>query len=194
MRELNTIQEKILDRALFLIGKKGNYDVSVRDITREAGVNVNAINYYFGSKEQMIDQMEEFFIKNYLAAYSVLEEDMDDEEKLLIWANEVIEYNLQYPGIQVILRDNLNSERGGIMHQFLKDNAELFDQKVDKLMRDVLGADEEFELVRMLFNSGIFYPSSFIIDFKDDMAKINDKKFRIRYLEYLINKLKKRKE
>ncbi len=194
MREFNTIQEKILDRALFLIGKKGNYDVSVRDITREAGVNVNAINYYFGNKEQMIDQMEEFFIKNYLAAYSVLEEDMDDEEKLLIWANEVIEYNLQYPGIQVILRDNLNSERGGIMHQFLKDNAELFDQKVDKLMRDVLGADEEFELVRMLFNSGIFYPSSFIIDFKDDMAKINDKKFRIRYLKYLINKLKKRKE
>lgn len=192
MRELGTIQEKILDRALFLIGKRGNYDVPIRDITREAGVNVNAINYYFGNKEQLIDQVEEFFIRNHLSVYSVLDQDMNNEEKLLSWANEVMEYTIQYPGIQAILHHNLKSERNGIMQRFLKGEGHLLDKKVDQLLKAVMGIDdEEIYFTRILFNSAVLYPAIFGTDFEYDMTKINDRDFRIRYLAFVINKLKK---
>jgi AcrR family transcriptional regulator len=191
VREFNTIQERILDRALFLIGKKGSYDVPIRDITREAGVNVNAINYYFGSKDNMIDRMEEFFIKNYLAACSVLDEDMDDEEKLSIYANEIMEYTLQYPGIQIILRDNLKSGRNGIMRRFFAERAESFGEKVDRLLSAVFRVKEEnLYQMRALFNSAILYPSGFGMDSDYDMSKIKDRDFRHQYIAFVIKVLK----
>lgn len=192
MRELGTIQEKILDRALYLIGKKGSYDVPIRDITREAGVNVNAINYYFGNKDSMIEQMEKFFIRNYLSAYAVLDETMDDEKKLILWANEIMEYTLQYPGIQMILRDNLKSERSGGMKQFLEEKASFYDRKVDRLLKSILGVDDErLYLVRVLFNSAVLYPASFGTDFSFSLSRIHDKNFRLRYLTFMITMLKK---
>ena len=35
MRELNTMKEKILDRTMYLIGKRGTMDVTVRAIRSE---------------------------------------------------------------------------------------------------------------------------------------------------------------
>lgn len=192
MREFDSVQEKILDRALFLIGEKGSYDVPIRDITREAGVNVNAINYYFGNKDNMLDQMEEFFIRNYLSAYSVLDEDLEDEKKLLLWANEIMEYTLQYPGIQVILRDCLKSERDGKMRQFFKEKADIYNHKVDQLLENVFSVhDEHLNLIRVLFNSAVLYPASFGTDFNYDLTEINKRDFRLRYLTFMIDMIKK---
>jgi AcrR family transcriptional regulator len=44
----------ILDTAERLFAEKGYDAVSVREITREAGVNVAAIHYHFGSKEEVL--------------------------------------------------------------------------------------------------------------------------------------------
>ena len=42
MKELKGIEEKILDRALYLFGKNGSTNVSIRKIVKEAEVNVSA--------------------------------------------------------------------------------------------------------------------------------------------------------
>jgi AcrR family transcriptional regulator len=44
----------LLDTAERLFAGKGFEAVSVRDITREAGVNVAAVNYHFGSREMLV--------------------------------------------------------------------------------------------------------------------------------------------
>jgi len=64
MRELKSVEEKILDRALYLIGKNKTMDVPVRAIAKEANVNVSAINYYFRSKEEMLKQVRQFYLTN----------------------------------------------------------------------------------------------------------------------------------
>jgi len=46
--------EKILDVAESLFAKKGFTETSLRTITSQAGVNLAAVNYHFGSKEQLI--------------------------------------------------------------------------------------------------------------------------------------------
>lgn len=192
MREFNTIQEKILDKTLFLVSQKGCYDVSVRDITREAGVNVNAINYYFGNKDNLLEKMEEFFIENYISCYSVLDEAMDNENKLLLWANEVMEYTLQYPGIPFVFRSNLSSERSSKIKEFLEGKAGLLKEKVDQLLKVIFSVDgESLQLVRVLLDSAVVYPAIFGIGFEFDITKIKEKSYRHRYLTFVINTIKK---
>ncbi|MCP4667486.1 MAG: CerR family C-terminal domain-containing protein [Deltaproteobacteria bacterium] len=46
-------KERILDQAEALFAKKGYHAVSVREITRAAGCNLAAVNYHFGTKENL---------------------------------------------------------------------------------------------------------------------------------------------
>jgi AcrR family transcriptional regulator len=48
-------QEKILDTAERLIGEQGYAATSLRQIIAEAGVNLAAVHYHFGSKEDLLD-------------------------------------------------------------------------------------------------------------------------------------------
>jgi AcrR family transcriptional regulator len=51
--QVKTKREKLLDTAEELFFDKGYENVSVRELTSAAGVNVAAINYYFQSKENL---------------------------------------------------------------------------------------------------------------------------------------------
>lgn len=48
-------KEKILDTAERLIGEQGYAATSLRQIIAEAGVNLAAVHYHFGSKENLLD-------------------------------------------------------------------------------------------------------------------------------------------
>jgi len=54
MKELKGTRSRILDTAEELFGEQGFDRVSIRDITKKARVNLAAINYHFGSKEDLI--------------------------------------------------------------------------------------------------------------------------------------------
>jgi len=54
---MNETREKILDAAERLIGENGYGATSLRHIIAEAGVNLAAIHYHFGSKEDLLDQI-----------------------------------------------------------------------------------------------------------------------------------------
>src|SRR5262245_37737645 len=54
MNEKKDTRARVLDVAEELFGEQGLDRVSIRDITRVAKVNLAAINYHFGSKEDLI--------------------------------------------------------------------------------------------------------------------------------------------
>ncbi len=54
MKQPSNTRSRILDVAEELFGERGLDRVSIRDITRKARVNLAAINYHFGSKEDLI--------------------------------------------------------------------------------------------------------------------------------------------
>src|ERR1051326_4001656 len=51
---MNDTRSRILDVAEELFGEQGFDRVSIRDITKKAKVNLAAINYHFGTKEDLI--------------------------------------------------------------------------------------------------------------------------------------------
>src|ERR1035437_2829674 len=52
---MSETKEKILDTAERLIGERGYAATSLRHIIAEAGVNLAAVHYHFGSKEGLLD-------------------------------------------------------------------------------------------------------------------------------------------
>jgi AcrR family transcriptional regulator len=46
-------RHRLLEAAVEVFGEKGFAAASVRDICRQAGVNIAAVNYYFGDKERL---------------------------------------------------------------------------------------------------------------------------------------------
>ena len=57
MEEYNDKQVHIMEAAEKLFAQKGFEGTSVRDIAESAGVNLAMINYYFGSKEKLMEAM-----------------------------------------------------------------------------------------------------------------------------------------
>jgi len=61
-----TTQQKLTKAAIKVFAEKGFRDATVRQICKQAGTaNINAVNYYFGSKEQLYKQILELIFAEY---------------------------------------------------------------------------------------------------------------------------------
>ena len=58
--ELSATQRKIIEAAEVEFAKNGYAGASIRSITKTAGVNLAAVNYHFGSKEDLFKQMARY--------------------------------------------------------------------------------------------------------------------------------------
>jgi AcrR family transcriptional regulator len=54
---MNNTRQKILDTAERLFAQKGYAATSIRQIIAKAGVNLAAIHYHFGTKEDLLDEL-----------------------------------------------------------------------------------------------------------------------------------------
>lgn len=192
MRELTSIQEKILDKALYLIGKNASFDIPVRAIAKEADVNVSAINYYFRTKNEMMKYVKEFYIDNTIAAYAALDdESYSDEEKVIIVANEIMEYTIKYPGVLIILREAIKNQNTNELDARIVEITESLNRKLYDTLSRVLKTDEaNAQYGNMVFLSSIIHPimNMEINHFKESI--IHSKEERLKYIAYIIDRLK----
>lgn len=192
MRELTSVEENILDKALYLIGKSGSFNVPIRTIAKEANVNVSAINYYFRTKDEMLRLVKEFYIDNTIAAYAVLDDDTYScEEKVIFCADEIMAYTLKYPGILSMLKEAYkDKDTDPTSARIIKLTTQM-NQKLDSLLSKVLNAhSHHFEYKRMIFLSSILHATTNFDTTNFDPAIINDQKHRLEYISYIIETLK----
>jgi AcrR family transcriptional regulator len=67
-------REKILQATWELIKEEGIDSVTIRHIASRAGTNIASINYYFGSKEQLINEVVKQRLEAFREAFQVLDE------------------------------------------------------------------------------------------------------------------------
>jgi AcrR family transcriptional regulator len=188
MRELKSIEEKILDRTLYLIGKRGTVNVPVRAIIQEADVNIGAINYYFGSKEKMLSHVKQFYIENIMSTIAPLDdESLDDQQKLIHYANEVMEYYIRFPGVTVILKYAYETKEHDEMSQKIINSELLMENKMEKVLERYLDEDEEkFKIKKMIFMSSIIYPTHDYTEMNEESDILHDYNKRIGYIEKVV--------
>lgn len=87
--EISTNQ-KIIMAVISCIEKEGVHSVTTRSIAREAGVNIAAINYYFGSKEKLVEEAFEYITKDFMMDCRNIIERKDSSKQEII--NEFLDY------------------------------------------------------------------------------------------------------
>ena len=70
-------RERIMAAGLRLFAQKGLHGAGVREIAREAAVNVNLISYYFKTKEELYSQLIEATAHELNSARSAILEELD---------------------------------------------------------------------------------------------------------------------
>jgi AcrR family transcriptional regulator len=138
------VRERILDRTIYLTGKMGTTDVPVRAIAREAGVNVAAVNYYFSSKEQMLAQMAERFLSGFEGVMEILERrDVGPEQRLRLWAGEVMRNLGEYPGILSLMERQMAAEPLDAFGEALRSATQRTLRQLTATLREMIGGKDE---------------------------------------------------
>ncbi|QEH69077.1 TetR/AcrR family transcriptional regulator [Cellulosilyticum sp. WCF-2] len=192
MRELKSVEEKILDRALYLMGKSGTTNVPIRAIAKEAEVNVSAINYYFRSKNEMLQQVKEFYITNTTGVHSILDDEAyTEEERLILFANEIMEYTLRYPGLAVILKEAVSLKDQDELSKSIFEVTQIIHHKMERILARIINEDKECILYsRLIFMSSIIYPIENSELSSIDINILSTKEQRINYIKHIIKVLK----
>lgn len=142
-----TVRERILDRTIYLMGKLGTTDVSIRAIAKEAGVNVAAVNYYFSSKEQMFEQMGERFLLGFQEVMRVLgNRELSADERLRGWVSEVMHFIVEYPGVLGLMERQISEEPANPFGKALRSAVELATRQLKATLRELVGGRDEQRL------------------------------------------------
>lgn len=76
-------KNKILEATLSIISNEGFQNVTIRRIAMDAGVNVAAVNYHFGSKDNVINEALEYLMIQAKEIFICLKKDNETAEMRL---------------------------------------------------------------------------------------------------------------
>jgi len=136
MTTYNEKQIQIMEAAEKLFAEKGFDGTSVRDVAKEAGVNLAMISYYFGSKEKLMEALFKYrghFIK--LQLESMLQNnEMTSLQKIYSLIDNYIErFMRQQCFHRIMVREQMFHLKGSmpkLIHDLKRTNQELVHQLI----------------------------------------------------------------
>lgn len=177
--------------AVEIIGREGNLGATVREIADKARVNIAAINYHFSSKENLIEEVERVTMEQVAVIYDrLLDESRNPRERLITWADELMKYLIEYPGIiymigaRVLQSENKSAGLAGYLS--------ISDARLNPVVQELTGINDEkllsFKALQLL--SGIVYPTLIYSGTKKALGRIiSSEEVRREYLARLIDGL-----
>ena len=169
-------QELIKETTKKLFFVQGRFDVTTQEIADEAGVNRTLINYYFRSRDNLVQVVSDEAHKvEKEKSEIIMNSDLRFKKKIAKFVESSLQTSLQYPYLETYIVSQINN---GSCH---KRDVEKTDLK--KLYRDIekeMDAEniEKIEPVQFLFNmiSLLVFPSAARPLIKDNMM-ISDEEF-----------------
>lgn len=169
-------QELIKETTKKLFFVQGRFDVTTQEIADEAGVNRTLINYYFRSRDNLIQIVSDEAHKvEKEKSEIIMNSDLPFKEKIAKFVESSLQTSLQYPYLQTYIVSQLNK---GICAK-----KDIEEDDVKKLYKDIeqemsLGKIEQMEPCQFIFNmiSLLVFPSAMRPLFMENMM-IDDKEF-----------------
>lgn len=139
------VRERLLAAAAALFAERGFADAPVRDITRQAQCNVAAVNYYFGSKDQLYvavfhKRLQELRERRITAMQALLEGPVPEIDEVLrtfaqAFVDPLIEGDTGRETLQLFTRELLGSRlpRGMIIEEMVHPIADVFREVVQRV-------------------------------------------------------------
>lgn len=155
-------KEKILNAALKLIAEKGNLDFTIREVVIDADVNIASVNYYFGTKKKLIQEIENKYVENLLEIQKILKDtQIKPKDRLVKWTNTLFEYMLNNPGLIPIFSSKL------FITESIDSTLELFllesNLYLTQIIREITSIKESVLKFKLLqINASLFFPMIFV--------------------------------
>lgn len=183
-------KEKIILATIDCIEKQGIQEITIRGIAQQAGVNSAAINYYFDTKEKLIDlalnrTLEEM---TKMPAENLDRDELGPRERLEAFLETFMSGAIQWPGIT----------KAHLYNPLLQDNYQtLFVTRFNALLEDLMvkikglklkykGSD--FKLIILQMMSAVILPGLMPGLFSDfTQLNFKDQKTRRVYISDLID-------
>lgn len=184
-------KERIIKAFLDIIGQKGDLRVTVRDISKKANVNLAAVNYYFRTKQNLLDEIEKYFFKKVFDNNQILDDlSLSPKQRILNWAQGIIVLLDQNPGIiWVIANKVIKKEKDSI---FLNEFIHQKDQRISRLIKTITGINDPklLSIKTSQIISGITSPLIFFYGLgKEFDFNLDNTENLILYTETLINSI-----
>ena len=155
--EKNDTRSKIIEAAAEIIGRESNLNLTIREIANRAGVNIASVNYYFGSKENLLSEVEMLLMEKIRQIYTGLDDNsLSTREKLVNWADNLIKHLIDYPGIIYLIGTRVLERENTCLNIYLN----LLETDLTPLVKELTGVKDEtiagFKVLHLI--SGIVYP------------------------------------
>lgn len=169
-------QELIKETTKKLFFVKGKFDATTQEIADEAQVNRTLINYYFRSRDNLVQIVfDEAHKVEKEKSEIILRSDLPFKEKIIRFIEGSLQTSLQYPYLETYIVSQIN--KGNCQ----KKDVEAADLK--KFYKDIkkemeLGNIDKMEPIQFIFNmiSLLVFPSAIRPLFMENMM-ITDKQF-----------------
>ena len=154
-----SVQGKIIDATVECIEREGIQAVTIRKIAKLAGVNSAAINYYFRSKENLVDEVKRRTVEHVFEDWREIlnDESRSVRERLFLLFTDYMEGAIMYPGItkahmwEPLIDNNYDSLFVKLLNAFFQDLAK-------KLGLELKRPPEELKLVVIHLFSALTMP------------------------------------
>lgn len=152
-------QGKIIEATIECIEREGIQAVTIRKIAKLAGVNSAAINYYFRSKEKLVEEVMRSTIENVFEDWREIinDENRSVRERLFLLFTDYMEGAIMFPGIskahmwEPLINNNYDSLFVKLLNDFFQD-------LVKKLKLELKRPAKELKLVVIHLFSALTMP------------------------------------
>ena len=123
-----SVQGKIIEATIECIEREGIQAVTIRKIAKLAGVNSAAINYYFRSKEKLVEEVKRTTVEHVFEDWREIinDESRSVRERLFLLFTDYMEGAIMYPGItkahmwEPLINNNYDSLFVKLLNGFLE--------------------------------------------------------------------------
>lgn len=176
MERETSIQEKIMLATINCIEKEGILSLTTRGIAKEADVNVAAINYYFGTKEKLVDltfdYIEKDFVKDTLAIID--NDNSNDESMVRQLLNHIYDGCINYPNLMraVFYDPFINNRYEGRFVKIMNSTMEKLHKRLTQNSSES-NLKENYLIILQMISSSLFlgiFPGYFNVFSKIDLS------------------------
>lgn len=169
-------QELIKETTKNLFFVQGKFDATTQEIADEAGVNRTLINYYFRSRDNLVQIVfDEAHKVEKEKSEIIMRSDLSFKDKITHFIDGSLSTSLQYPYLETYIVSQIN--KGNCLKKDVEEeDLKLFLKNIKREME--LGTIEKMEPIQFIFNmvSLLIFPSAVRPLFMENMM-LDDKEF-----------------
>jgi AcrR family transcriptional regulator len=152
-------KERIIKAVLKIIGQKGAVKFTVREIAKVADVNLSAVNYYFRSTRNLLNEVEIYFAEKVQGISKILSEDNSDPRNALIsWSKAMMELLSKNTGILWIIANKIiqKGNPGIFIEKLFEGNNSILKKLISELTNNANDQFITFKIMQLI--SDISFP------------------------------------